>query len=101
MPPELIIKERGHPVRCVLCGQTPGGLAHLTASCQGTEAPRENLRRKSPAVRQHLDTQSNDGEWVAMIFSGTVAVGDLKIFVGFAAEVVRLVRAAWAAKAKE
>jgi len=36
-----------------------------------------------------------------MIFSGTVAVGDLKIFVGFAAEVVRLVRAAWAAKAKE
>ena len=101
MPPELVAKERGQPARCVLCGQTPGGLAHLTASCQGTEAPRATLRRESPAVRQHLGTQSNDGEWVALIFSGTVAVSDLKLFVGFAAELVRLVRAARATRAAE
>ena len=54
-----------------------------------------------PFMGRATDKGRNDGEWVALIFSGTVAVSDLKLFVGFAAELVRLVRAARATRAAE
>ena len=98
MPPALVRRVPGSPPACVLCGKPPGGLPHLTASCPGTAGARADLREESSLVRSSLTGASNEGEWVALVFSAAVGLEDLKAAVRFAAGVVRRVQEAGGAE---